>query len=114
AFDIDRLDNLGQIAQRLCWLSSGNQLGWIELTYFSLTESLPVEEVVSAAKELSNYGVIIPIFDTQPATIVFTNEQLSFLRRFFSRERRQNSANLTFQYAIQHNDPAGYPVMDDL
>jgi hypothetical protein len=68
-FDVNRLDKLGAPHRKLCRLSSANRLGWLELAYFSQSESLPLEEVRKLAEDLSIYGVLIPDLDSSPKDI---------------------------------------------
>ncbi len=82
-FDINRLDQLEPLHRKLCQLSSGNRLGWVELAYFSQSEGLPLVEVRKLTEDLSGYGVLIPDLDSPPKDINLTEAEVNLLSDCF-------------------------------
>ena len=97
-FDINQLDKLGPLHRKLCRLSSGNRLGWIELTYFSKTEGLPLGDVRNLAKDLSGYGVLIPDPDSPPKDIELTELEVSALSDYFNETDKSPRLFRDFSY----------------
>jgi len=95
-FEIDRIDKLEPLHRKLCRLSSGNRLGWVELAYFSRSEGLPPGQVRKLAEDLSSYGVLIPDLDLPPKDINLTESEANFLSDYF--KNTYNSALLWREY----------------
>ncbi len=86
SFDPENLSNLGPLHRRLCSLSSGNRLSWVEMAYFSQTEGLSLEQANSIANELSNFGISISDLVELPENIRLSEPELQLLSAFFRRE----------------------------
>ena len=82
-FDINRLDRLEPLHRKLCRLSLGNRLGWIELAYFVQSEGLSFGEVRKLAEDLSGYGVLIPDLASPPKDIHLTESEVEYLSHSF-------------------------------
>jgi Caspase domain len=95
-FDINRLDKLEPLHRKLCRLSSGNRLGWVELAYFLQSEGLPLGEVRKLAEDLSGYGVLIPDLDSPPKDINLTELEAKLLSDYF--KHTDNSARISREY----------------
>jgi hypothetical protein len=95
-FDINRLDKLGPLHRKLCRLSSGNRLGWVELAYFSQSEGLPLGEVRNLTEDLSGYGILIPHLDSPPKDINLTELEVNSLSDYF--KNTENRARIRREY----------------
>src|SRR6201999_4314314 len=58
--DAGRYDQLEPLQRKLVHLTSGNELTWIELTYFARREELKLDAVIELAKSLADFGVLLP------------------------------------------------------
>jgi hypothetical protein len=89
AFDLDHADGLPTATKELCMLSSGNELTWLELGYFSKLHGLPIGEVTSLAFELSKHGLSVPNLDETPPEVELADTEMRILTRYFSFTREQ-------------------------
>jgi hypothetical protein len=85
-FDVKNLSDLGPLHRRLCDLSSGSRLSWVEVAYFSQTEGLSLEHVNSIAKDLSNFGISTSDLVEAPEDIRLSEPELQLLSAFFQQE----------------------------
>ena len=118
SFDITRLERIGPLHRKLCRLSSGNQLTWIELAYFANSQAIPIVQALMLAQELSSYGISIPASSTLPPEIGLSELELSFLSNHFDKTDNLPqlvplSLELLFSYMVGVPQPVS-TILDGL
>jgi hypothetical protein len=86
-FDLDRLKELEPSHRSLCRLSFGDRLTWIELVYFSQSQGLPIETVVTLAEGLSSFGVEVPDSEELSQVLPLTEIELGALKDYVERTK---------------------------